>query len=197
MLSEQQPASLSPLTFLTCKATRAASVKASFTPRFFIAEHSVQGSRQNRGQKEICLPKYLKALTFSATAKPCLSHLSATSTNRTPGQFSAISPTHLLSTFSSESGLSTLKQSMIAWVSSYDKERRRSNSSCPAVSQSESSTWVLSIKMSWTYWEVASGEDIEEGCLAACTVAAESRIIKRHLAETQYATPVMRPLKGG
>lgn len=33
---------LSPLTFLTCNATRAASVKASLTPRFFMAEHSVQ-----------------------------------------------------------------------------------------------------------------------------------------------------------
>lgn len=39
-MTEQQPASLSPLTFLTVRATRAASVKASFTPRFFMAEHS-------------------------------------------------------------------------------------------------------------------------------------------------------------
>lgn len=31
---------LSPLTFLTWRATRAASVKASLTPRFFMAEHS-------------------------------------------------------------------------------------------------------------------------------------------------------------
>ena len=40
-MTVQQPASLSPLTFLTCNATRAASVKASLTPRFRFAEHSV------------------------------------------------------------------------------------------------------------------------------------------------------------
>ena len=34
-----QPLLLS-LLFFTCRATRAASVKASFTPRFFMAEHS-------------------------------------------------------------------------------------------------------------------------------------------------------------
>jgi len=37
----EQLLSLSPLTFLTWRATRAASVKASLTPLFFIAEHSV------------------------------------------------------------------------------------------------------------------------------------------------------------
>ena len=39
-MTAQHPVDLSPLTFLTCNATRAASVKASLTPRFFIAEHS-------------------------------------------------------------------------------------------------------------------------------------------------------------
>lgn len=36
-----QPPLLS-LLVLTCRATRAASVKASLTPRFFMAEHSVK-----------------------------------------------------------------------------------------------------------------------------------------------------------
>lgn len=40
-MTVHMPPFLSPLTFLTCSATRAASVKASLTPRFFIAEHSV------------------------------------------------------------------------------------------------------------------------------------------------------------
>lgn len=40
MTLQQAVLDLSPLTFLTCNATRAASVKASFTPRFFMAEHS-------------------------------------------------------------------------------------------------------------------------------------------------------------
>jgi hypothetical protein len=40
-MTEHEELSLSPLTFLTVSATRAASVKASLTPRFFIAEHSV------------------------------------------------------------------------------------------------------------------------------------------------------------
>lgn len=43
----------------------------------------------------------------------------------------------------------TLKQSMITWVSSYESARNRSNSSCPAVSQSDSSMCTLSTKRSW------------------------------------------------
>ena len=39
-MTEHEELSLSPLTFLTVSATRAASVNASLTPRFFIAEHS-------------------------------------------------------------------------------------------------------------------------------------------------------------
>ena len=44
----------------------------------------------------------------------------------------------------------TLKQSMITWVSSYESARNRSNSSWPAVSQSDSSMCTLSTKRSWT-----------------------------------------------
>lgn len=41
-MTEHEEPSLSPLGFLTVRATRAASVKASLTPRFFMAEHSVE-----------------------------------------------------------------------------------------------------------------------------------------------------------
>lgn len=73
----QQPPSLSPLTFLTCRATRAASVKASFTPRFFIAEHSalllaMYTCHSQEVFNDGHSPRYLRALIFSATASPCL-----------------------------------------------------------------------------------------------------------------------------
>lgn len=92
------------------------------------------------------------------------SHLSAVRTIFTPGQFSWISAIHLVDTFSKESRLSTyaasikspttdknqhtLKQSIMTWVSSYESARKRSNSSCPAVSHSDNSICVLSTKMS-------------------------------------------------
>jgi len=94
------------------------------------------------------------------------SHFRAVRTTRTPGQFSLISAIHFDETFSNESGLSTcihapvspacckkdycltLKQSMSTCVSSYDSARNRSNSSWPAVSHSESSTCILSTKIS-------------------------------------------------
>jgi hypothetical protein len=58
-------------------------VKASFTPRFFIAEHSVEsvsGGFSNNVirdatstyRKNPNLPKYRNAFTLSATARPCL-----------------------------------------------------------------------------------------------------------------------------
>lgn len=56
-MTAQQPPCLSPLTFLTCSATRAASVKASLTPRFFIAEHSAaccQCTRSAHRQLLVC-----------------------------------------------------------------------------------------------------------------------------------------------
>jgi hypothetical protein len=48
----------------------------------------------------------------------------------------------------SKGGESTLKQSIITCVSSYESARRRSNSSWPAVSHRDSSMWTLSTKMS-------------------------------------------------
>lgn len=68
------PPCLSPFAFLTVSATRAASVKASLTPRFFIAEHSKIASLAGA---PVCshgpgLPRYLNALIFSAMARPCL-----------------------------------------------------------------------------------------------------------------------------
>ena len=84
-MTEHEAPSLSPLGFLTVRATRAASVKASLTPRFFIAEHSVgcisggfsgniirDATTQQRIAKTPNLPRYRNAFTFSATARPCL-----------------------------------------------------------------------------------------------------------------------------
>lgn len=118
---------------LTDKATRAASLKASLTPRFFIAEHS--GWIISKAFKSLLLmtwilPRYRNAFMFCATCRPCLysimglfgsvsavassssasslkSHFSATSTIFTPGQFSSISCFHLVSTFSNDCGEST------------------------------------------------------------------------------------------
>jgi hypothetical protein len=65
-----QPPLLSLLVF-TCKATRAASVKASLTPRFFMAEHSVRYvSRRIHVQQAHRIPRYRRALIFSATRRP-------------------------------------------------------------------------------------------------------------------------------
>ena len=58
-------------------------------------------------------------------------------------------------------GVRTLKQSMIACVLSYESDRRRSNSSCPAVSHKLSSTWVLSMKIS--VWSVRTEYAIGAG----------------------------------
>jgi hypothetical protein len=112
------------------------------------------------------IPRYLRALMFWATCSPCLysimarfgsagfssssscvsrrSHFRATRTILTPGQFSSISCFHFVSTFSSDCGESTLKQSIIAWVLSYDRDRSLSNSSWPAVSHKLNSTYFPS-----------------------------------------------------
>lgn len=121
--------------FFTLSATRAASVKASLTPRFFMAEHSIS-SVSIREQLPLShsfhVPKYRKAFIFCATFNPCLysiigllgslsasavsssslclsrrSHFNATRTNLTPGQFSSISCFHFVSMFSRESAEST------------------------------------------------------------------------------------------
>lgn len=55
---------------LTESATRAASVKASFTPRFFIAEHSETSQHWTECGLEGNIPRYRRALILSATLSP-------------------------------------------------------------------------------------------------------------------------------
>lgn len=114
--------------------TLAASKKTSATPRLCFELHS----------------RYLDARTRRATAKPssyctgCIpyrcsrsltdlssrrSHFRATSTSFTPGQYSNISSSHLVSTFSNDVGLSTEKHIITTCVSAYERERSLSNSS--------------------------------------------------------------------
>jgi hypothetical protein len=74
-MTEHEVLSLSPLALLTVSATRAASVKASLTPRFFIAEHSVEvlvACDTSAHRRNPNLPRYRNAFTLSATARPCL-----------------------------------------------------------------------------------------------------------------------------
>jgi hypothetical protein len=113
---------------LTWRATRAASVKASFTPRLRIAEHSANVSRCLLEETGKCIPRYRRAPILLATSRPSLyciipgpgcgssssfscsslrSHLRAHSTTFTPGQCSDISATHFVDTFSRDPWLST------------------------------------------------------------------------------------------
>jgi hypothetical protein len=60
------------LTFLTCNATRAASVKASFTPRFFMAEHSKHRFTvsNNSTKTSSCSPPKKPIATHQDTSTP-------------------------------------------------------------------------------------------------------------------------------
>jgi len=115
--------------FFTDKATLAASLNASLTPLFFMAEHS----------------RYRNALMCCATCSPCLysiigrfgspvssssfasrrSHFRATRTMRTPGQFSSISLFHLVSTFSRDWGESTWTDELACCVAQRERETYR------------------------------------------------------------------------
>ena len=59
---------------LTERATRAASVKASLTPRFRFAEHSAHTLARNSGpgcsQHVLAVPRYRSAPMFLATFNP-------------------------------------------------------------------------------------------------------------------------------
>lgn len=48
----------------TCRATLAASVKASFTPRFLIAEHSVGVNKGGEGDWRVTYRDIVKRLSF-------------------------------------------------------------------------------------------------------------------------------------
>ena len=118
----------------TCNATRAASVNASLTPRFLIAEHSAEtASVYCAGEISIApkyVPRYRNAPILLAISRPSLywmtdfggallsgsssfswsslrSHFNAHRTILTPWQCSAISAIHFVETFSSEPRLST------------------------------------------------------------------------------------------
>lgn len=64
------------LLVLTCRATLAASVNASLTPRFRIAEHSIRNksvkSASTHQGRAIHIPRYLKAPIRLATSRPSL-----------------------------------------------------------------------------------------------------------------------------
>lgn len=130
---------------LTVSATLAASVKASLTPRFRIAEHSASNVRLRLAHvspvtRGTTVPRYLNAPILLATSRPSLyviadrprdadpsssfssltsslkSHLRATSTSFAPAQCSAISLIHFDSTFSRESLVSTYSRGLLAFL---------------------------------------------------------------------------------
>jgi hypothetical protein len=76
-----------------------------------------------------------RLVNHTSTLLELISRLPQCQYFRTPGfgpsQCRAISSHHLSWTFSNESRDSTEKQSMMTWVSAYDKVLNRSNSSCP------------------------------------------------------------------